>query len=145
MSNGGRVHRGEFNRQLERMKDVCHTITRKMFNRAMRVHWTSLKILMDEDECVVVSNEDNSTNANFSRDRGGRPIGTTIVYKHKDELCRVKVHNDIIMKCAVEKISLPYGKILPRRRLNEIVEGFTSKYDLDTSDVCSVTIRKRET
>ena len=76
MKNGGRVHRGELNKQLERVNVICPSITRNMINRAMQLHWTSL---MDEDECVVVSNEDNDTNANFSRDRGGRPVGTTIV------------------------------------------------------------------
>ena len=79
MSNGGRVHNGEFNKQLEHVKDTCPTITRNMINKTMRVHWTSLKMLMDEDEYAVVSNEDNNTNANFSTDRGGRPVGTTIV------------------------------------------------------------------
>ena len=103
-SNGGRVPHGEFNKQLKRVKDICSTITRRMVNRAMHVHWTSLKRLMDEDECVVVSNEDNDTNANLSRDRSGRPIGTTIVCKHENELRRVEVHNDTTMKHAVEEI-----------------------------------------
>ena len=79
MSNGGRVPHGEFNKQLEHVNDICHTITRNMINRAMHAHWISLKMLMDEDEYVVVSNEDNNTNANFSRDRGGHPVETTIV------------------------------------------------------------------
>ena len=113
-----------------------------MINRAMQLHWTSL---MDEDECAVVSNEDNDTNANFSRDRGGRPVGTTIVCKHENELRRVKVYNDITMKFAVEKRALPYGKRLPRGRLNGIIEDVTSKYGLDSSSVCSNTIRRRET
>ena len=85
MSNGGRVPHGEFNKQLEHVKDICPTITRNMINRAMHIHWTSLKSLMDEDECAVVYNEDNDTNSNFSRDRGGRPVGTTIVCKHENE------------------------------------------------------------
>ena len=97
ISNGGRVPHGEFNKQLEHVKDICPTITRNMINRAMRIHWTSLKSVMDEDECVVVSNEDNDTSAKFSRDRGGRPVGTTIVCKHENELRRVKVYNDITM------------------------------------------------
>ena len=84
MSNGGRVPHGAFNKQFERVKDICPTITRNMINRAMHVHWTSLKSLMDEDECAVVSNEDNDTNTNFSRDRGGRPVGTTIVCKYEN-------------------------------------------------------------
>ena len=99
-----------------------------------------------EDECVVVFNEDNDTNNNFSRDRGGGcPIGTTIVFKHENELRRVKTHNDIRSKYGVEKGSLPHSKRLSRGRLNEIVEGDTSKYGLDSSDVCSSTISKRET
>ena len=110
MKNGKRVPRGEFNKQHESVKNACPSTTRNMINRAMYVHWTSLEILMDEDECVVVSNEDNNTNANFSRDRGGRPVGTTIVCKHENELRRAKVHNDITMKYAVEKKLLPYGK-----------------------------------
>ena len=80
MKNGGRVPHGEFNKQHESVKNVCPSITRNMINRAMQLHWTSL---MDEDECAVVSNEDNDTNANFSRDRGGSPVGTMIVCKYK--------------------------------------------------------------
>ena len=142
MSNGGRVPHGEFNKQLERVKVIYPSITPNMINRAMHLHWTSL---MDEDECVVVSNEDNDTNSGFSRDRGGRPVGTTIVYKRENELRRDKLYNDITMKYTVEKRSLPYSKTLPRGRLNEIIEEFTSKYGLDISDVCSTTIRRRET
>ena len=145
MSNGRKVTNGEFNKQLERIKDICPTITRNMINRAMNAHWTSLKSLMDEDECAVVSNKDNDTNTNLGRDRGGRLIGTTIVYKHESELRRVKVHNDVNSKYAVEKRLLSYGKMLPRGRLNEIIEDFTSKHGLETSDVSSFTIRKRET
>ena len=78
--------------------------------------------MRDEDECAVVFNEDNNMNVNFSRDGGGFPIGTTIVCKHENELRHVKVHNDITMKYAVEKRALPYGKRLPRGRLNEIIQ-----------------------
>ena len=49
------------------------------------------------------------------------------------------------MKYTVEKRALSYGKRLHRCRLNEIIEGVTSKYGLDSSDVYSITIRKRET
>ena len=49
------------------------------------------------------------------------------------------------MKYTVEKISLSYGKRLPKGCLNEIIEGVTSKYDLDSSDVCSIEIRKGAT
>ena len=97
MKDGGRVPHGEFNKQLENIKVVCPSITRNMINRAMQLHCTSL---MDEDECAVVSNKDNDTNTNFSRDRGGRPVGTTIVCKHENELRRVKVYNDISIKFA---------------------------------------------
>ena len=45
MSNGGRVPHGESNKQLERVKDICPTLTRNMINRVMYVHWTSLKSL----------------------------------------------------------------------------------------------------
>ena len=72
MKNGGRVPHGEVNIHIYRAKDICPTITRNMINRAMQVHWTSL---MDKDECAVVSNEDNDTNADFSREKGGRPVG----------------------------------------------------------------------
>ena len=105
----------------------------------MQPHWTSL---MYEDECVVVSNEDNDTNENFNRDRGGCPVGTMAVSKHGNELRRVKAHNEINIKYAMEKRSLPYGKRLPRDRLNKIIEGVTSKYGLDSSNVCSITIGK---
>ena len=126
MINGGRVHHGEFNKQLEHVKDICPTITRNMINKDMRVHWTSLKMLMDEDEYVVVSNEDNNTNVNFSRDRVGRPVGTTIfgttiVWKHENKLRRFKVHNNITMKYAIEKGALYNGKRLPRGLLLSIV------------------------
>ena len=54
-----------------------------MVSRTVRLHWTSL---MYEDECTLVSNEYNDTNDNFSRDKCGIPVGTTIVYKHENEL-----------------------------------------------------------
>ena len=113
-----------------------------MINRVVWLYWSSL---MYEDEWAVVSNEDNYTNDNFSRDRGVHPVGTTIVTKQENELRRVKVHNDISMKYAVEKRSLYYGKRLTKGRLIEIIEGVTSKYGLDSSDVCSITTRKRAT
>ena len=100
MKNGGRVPHGELNKQLERVKVLYPSITRNMINRDMQLHWTSL---MNEDERSIVSNEDNDTNTNFSRDRGGRPVGTTIVCKHENELRRLKVHNDVTMKYTVEK------------------------------------------
>ena len=53
-----------------------------MINMTVRLHWTSS---MYEDECAVVSNEDNGMDDNFSRNRGGRPVGTTIVSKHEIE------------------------------------------------------------
>ena len=40
---------------------------------------------------------------------------------------------------------MPYSKRLPRGRLKEIIEGVTSKCGFNSSDVCSVMIRKRET
>ena len=98
MKNGRRVPHGEFNMYLDRVKDICPTITRSMINRAIRSHWTSL---MYEDDCVVVYNEDNDTNNNFSKNKGGRPIGSTIVFKQEIELYRVKIYNDISIKCAV--------------------------------------------
>ena len=61
------------------------------------------------------------------------------------ELRRVKVHNDISIKYAIERRSLPYSKRLPRSPLNEIIESVTSKYGLDSFDICSFTIRKRAT
>ena len=105
MKNGGRVPHGEFNKHLDRVKDICPTINRKMINRAMQLHFSSL---MYKDECVLVSNEDNDMNDNFSRDRGGRPVVTTTVSKYENELRRVKVNNDISIKYTVEKRSLTY-------------------------------------
>ena len=58
----------------------------------MEIHRSSS---MYEDECTVVSNEDNDTNDKFSRDRCGHPVGTAIVSKQENELRRVKVHNNI--------------------------------------------------
>ena len=142
MSNGGRVPHGEFNKYLERVNDICPTITRSMINKAVRLHWTSVMYI---DECDIVSNEDNDMDDNFSRNRGGRPVGTTIVFKHEFELRRVKVQNNISVKYVFGKRSLPYGKRLPRGRLNEIIESVTSKYGLDSSDVCPITIRQRAT
>ena len=49
------------------------------------------------------------------------------------------------MKYTVEKRTLSYGKRLHRCRFNEIIEGVTFKYGLDSFDVYSITIRKRET
>ena len=57
---------------------------------------------MDEDECAIVSKEDNYTNSNFSRDRGGCPVGITIAHKLENKLRRVKFHNGITMKYVVE-------------------------------------------
>ena len=102
MKNEGRVPRGDFSKHLDRVKDTCPTITRIMINRDVMLNWTSL---MYEDECTVVSNEDNDTNDNFSIDRIGRPVGNTIVSKHENELRRVKVHNDISITYVVEKRS----------------------------------------
>ena len=82
IKNGGRVPHGEFKKHLDRVKDVCHTITRNMINMDMQLHRSSL---MYEDERGIVSNEDNDTNDNFSRDTGGYPVVTTIVSKHKNE------------------------------------------------------------
>ena len=141
MENGERIPHGEFNKQLERVNDLCPTIIRNIINKVVRLHWTSL---MYEGECAIVSNEDNDTIDKFSRDRCDRPVGTTIVSKHENELRRVKVHNDISMKYSVEKRSLSYSKRLPKGRLNEITEEFTSKYGLETSDVSPNTIRRRE-
>ena len=64
---------------------------------------------------------------------------------YPNESRRVKVRNDDSIEYAVEKRSLPYGKRLPRGCLKEITEDVTSKYSLDSSDVCSITIRKRKT
>ena len=75
MKNRGRVPHGEFNKNFDRVNDICPTITRSMINRDKRLHWTSL---IYEDECAIVSNEDNDTNDNFSRNRGGRHVVTTI-------------------------------------------------------------------
>ena len=119
MKREERVPHDEFSNHRDRVNDICPTITRSMINRDMRLHWTSL---MYEDECAIVFNEDNDTKDNFSRNRGGRPVGTTIVSKHEIELRRVKVHNDISIKYAVDKRSLPYGKRLSRSRLNEVIK-----------------------
>ena len=142
MENGERIPHGEFNKQLERVNDLCPTIIRNIINKVVRLHWTSL---MYEGECAIVSNEDNDTIDKFSRDRCDRPVGTTIVSKHENELRRVKVHNDISMKYSVENKSLSYGKRLPKCCLNEIIKGVTSKYGLYSSGVCFVTIKKRTT
>ena len=98
MKNGGRVPHIEFNKHFDRVKDVCSSITRSMINRDVLLHWTSL---IYEDEFTVVYNEDNDTNAIFSRDRIGCPVGTMIVSKHVKELHRVKVHNDISIEYTV--------------------------------------------
>ena len=139
MKNVGWNLHSEFIKQLERVNDTCHTLTWIIINRTVRLHLTSL---MYEDECVVVSNDDNGMNDNFSRDRDDRPVGTTIVPKHENELCRVKNHNDISMKYTVEKRSLSYGKRLTKVHLYDIIDGVIFKYGLDSSDVCSITIRK---
>ena len=95
MKNGGRVLHGKFNKYLDHVKYVCPTINRNMINRSIQLHRSSL---MYEDECNVVFNENNDTNDNLIIDIGGRPVVTTIVSKHENEICRVKVHNDISIK-----------------------------------------------
>ena len=105
MKNEGRVLHGEFNKHLDGVKDICPTIARNMINRDVQLHRTSL---IYEDECALVSNENNDTNDTFSRDRGGRPVGTTIISKHENELHRIKVYNGISIKYTVEKRSLTY-------------------------------------
>ena len=72
---------------------------------------------MYRNEYDVVSNEDNNIDDNFSRNRGGRPVGTTIVSKHEIELRRVKVHNDSSIKYAFEKRSLPCKRLPKGRRM----------------------------
>ena len=67
MKNRGRVPYGKFNKHLHRVKDLCNTITRKMINKTMQLHQSSC---MYENNCFIVSNEDNDTNDNFSGDRG---------------------------------------------------------------------------
>lgn len=47
------------------------------------------------------------------------------------------------MKYFLEKRSLPYGKRLPRGRLEEIIDDVTSKHGLDSSDIYHSTIRSR--
>ena len=64
MKNGGRVPHGEFNKHLDRVNDICPTVTRSMINMDVRLHWTSL---MYEDECAVVSNKDNDIHDNLNR------------------------------------------------------------------------------
>ena len=74
---------------------------------------------MNEEECVIVSNKDNYTNGNFSRDRGENLFWTTIVFKYENNLRCIKVHNDISVKYTVEKKPLSYGKRLPRGSLKK--------------------------
>ena len=62
--NGSRVHHGEFNKHLNRLKYICPTINRNMVNKAMQLYRSSL---MYEDKCTVVSNENNDVNDNSSR------------------------------------------------------------------------------
>ena len=64
MKNGGRVPHGEFNKHLDRVNDICPTVTRSMINMDVRLHCTSL---MYEDECTVVSNKDNDIHDNLNR------------------------------------------------------------------------------
>ena len=78
--NGGRVPYGELNKHLDSAKRVCPVISRRKFNRAAQLYWSSS---MSEDyECVPLSNENYSENSDYTRQKYGRPFGYSIVSKH---------------------------------------------------------------
>ena len=101
--------------------------------------------MSEDDECNLVSNEKFNENYDYSGQKDGCLVVSSIVSKHETKVRRAKVHNDISIKYALVKWSITYGKRLPRCRLREIIHDITSKYGLNSSNVYSITIRKRET
>ena len=101
--------------------------------------------MSEDDECHLVSNKKFNENYDYSGQKDGCLVRSSIVSKHKTEVRRVKVHNDISIKYALEKRSITCGKRLPRCRLGEIIHDITSKYGLNSTNVYSIAIRKRET
>ena len=112
IKNDGRVSHGEVHKHLDDAKRICSIISRYMINRAMQLHWSTL--FSEDDEYRLVSNENESENENErcdnSRQKGGRVIEISIVYKYESELCRVKLHNNVSMKYILEKKFLPCGE-----------------------------------
>ena len=92
-----------------------------------------------------VVNKNNNENCDSSRQKVWPPSGTYIVSTQGTKLRRAKIHDDISMKYDLEKRSLFCRKRLHKSRLGETVDDITSKYGLDSSNVCSGMIRKRET
>ena len=104
MKNIGRLLHGEVNKHLDDTQLVCPAISRIVINRAMQLHWSSL--YSEDDECNLVSNENQNENESESyddsRQKGGRPVGCSIASEYETELRRIKVYNNISMKYAFE-------------------------------------------
>ena len=101
---------GEVNKHLDDTKRICPTISRNIFNRAIRLHWSSLFSEDDDYRLVSNKNENESESYDDSRQKGGRPVGSSIVTKHETELRSVKLHNNISIRYALEKSSPPVLK-----------------------------------
>ena len=59
---------------------------------------------MNKDEGIVVYNEDNNIYYGYSRHKSRLFVQIPIEIIYKRDLHRVKVHNDITMKCTLEKM-----------------------------------------
>ena len=94
IKNDGRVPHGEVNQHLDDAKRVCSIISRNMINTAMQLHWSGL--FSEYDECRLLSNENEKEGESYdnSRPKIGRPVESSIAFKHKTEFRRVKVHNN---------------------------------------------------
>ena len=97
---GGRIPHGELNKHLDDAKRVCPTISRNMNDRDVHLHWSSL--IIEDIECGSISNENNCENSDYSRWKGGRLVGSSIVSKYEPNLRRVKVHTDVSIIFALE-------------------------------------------
>ena len=106
-----------------------------MMNRAMQLHWFNL--FNEDDECRLVSNNNDNEveSCNSSRQKGGYPVGSSITSKYEIKLSRVKVHNNISVKYALEKRYILCSKRLPRGRLEEMIDDVTSKQGLNFSNI----------
>ena len=59
---------------------------------------------MNKDEGIVVYNKDNNILYGYSRHKNRPFVHIPIEIIYKRDLYRVKVHNDITMKCTLEKM-----------------------------------------
>lgn len=89
-----------FAKILDDVKRIYPTICRSMIIRAMQLYWSNL--MRVNDECDLASNENNSENYDYSRQKRERFIG------NGTSLRRAKAHNCISIKYTLGKRLLPH-------------------------------------